>query len=186
MESSSSGPRTGGSAAVNPIALPKTSPAPKTPVGNGANPRANLLTTLEKAIRDLPVLPDASETDEISVFAQHIPTDLAKDDAWEFLDPMLNRFLGFGRSVESISEDLRGGEMGLVAMTRYLKAFVGQYQIDIGLLEGKIQRLLEAIKMRCVPSILVHLSWTDIPVKISIAQHAARHAAYPYRHYYHL
>ena len=54
--------------------------------------------TLERAIDKLPDLPEATESDEISMFAQRVPTDLAKEDAWEYLDPiipMLNRFLGF-------------------------------------------------------------------------------------------
>ena len=113
-------------------------------------PAIKLLAKLETAIKNVPALPDASEADEITAFSQRIPTDLDKDDAWEYLDPMLNRFLGFDRSVERISEELRGGDMGLAAMMRYLKEFVGLYQIDIGLLEGKMQRLLEAIQLRCV------------------------------------
>ena len=112
-----------------------------------------ILATLEKAVRSLPVLPDASESDEIAVFSENIPTDLAKEDAWEYLDPMLNRFLGFNRSEESIYNELRGGARGLEAMIRYLKDFVGQYQIDGSLLEGKIQRLVNVIQTRCVASI---------------------------------
>jgi len=108
----------------------------------------NILVTLEKAIDKLPDLPEASESDEISMFAQHIPTDLAKDDAWEYLDPMLNRFLGFNQSTESISNKIRGGAQGLTAMVRYLKEFVGQYHIDGGLLEGKVGRLVHVIQTR--------------------------------------
>ena len=119
------------------------SPVPDTHAGS-------LLMMLEKAISNLPVLPEASESDEIVVFSQSMPVDLAKDDAWKYLDPTLNCFLGFNRTTESISEALRGGEKGLVAMARYLREFVCRYQIDEGLLEGKIQRLLDAIKMWCV------------------------------------
>lgn len=108
----------------------------------------NILVTLEKAIDKLPDLPEASESDEISVFAQSVPTDLAEDDAWEYLDPMLNRFLGFNQTEESISNKLRGGARGLTAMVRYLKEFVGRYQIDGGLLEGKIKRLVNVIQAR--------------------------------------
>jgi hypothetical protein len=72
------------------------------------------------------------------MFAQRVPTDLAKEDAWEYLDPMLNQFLGFNQTRESISNKLRGGAWGLAAMVRYLKEFVGRYQIDGGLIEGKI------------------------------------------------
>ena len=110
----------------------------------------NILTTLERVIEDLPVLPDASESDEIAMFSGNVPADLAKDDAWEYLDPMLNRFLGFNRSAESIYNELRGGERGLSAMVRYLKDFVNQYQIDGALLEGKIKRLVNAIQTQYV------------------------------------
>jgi len=65
--------------------------------------------------------------------------DLVKEDAWEYLDPMLNHFLGFNQMVGSICNELQGGEMGLSVMVRYLKEFIGQYQIDGALLEGKIQ-----------------------------------------------
>jgi len=108
----------------------------------------NILAMLEKAINKLPDLPEASELDEISMFAQRIPTDLAKDDAWEYLDPMLNRFLGFNQSTESISNKLRGGAQGLIAMVRYLKEFVSWYHIDGGLLEGKVGRLVHVIQAR--------------------------------------
>jgi hypothetical protein len=49
--------------------------------------------------------------------------------------------------VESISEVLQGRENGLVAMVRYLKDFISQYEIDEGLLEGKVLRLIYAIQM---------------------------------------
>jgi hypothetical protein len=106
--------------------------------------------TLEKAVRTLPVLPDATESDEIAVFSGNVPNDLAKEDAWEYLDPMLNRFLGFNRTSEDIYNALRGGARGLSGMVHYLKEFAGQYQIDGALLEGKIQRLVNVIGTQCV------------------------------------
>jgi len=111
----------------------------------------DLLAKLEKSISNLPkTLPDASETDEIAVFAQNVPIDMDRDDAWEFcLDLLLNRFLGFGRSIKSISVSLRGREKGLTAMARYLREFIGQYRIDGGLLEGKVLQLIEAIELQC-------------------------------------
>jgi hypothetical protein len=91
----------------------------------------NILMTLEKAIDKLLDLPEATESDKISMFAQHVLTDLAKEDAWEYLDPMLNRFLGFGQTTESISNKLWGGAWGLTAMVQYLTEFVGRYQISV-------------------------------------------------------
>jgi len=105
---------------------------------------------LEKAVGNLPELPDACESDEIAVFAESIPMDLAREDAWEHLDPMLNRFLGFGKTDASIYDELQGGARGLAAMVQYLKDFTSQYQIDSALLEGKIQRLVNVIKTQCV------------------------------------
>ena len=122
------------------------SPAPDTHA-------VNVLATLEKAIENLPVLPDAGETDEITMFSENIPTNLAKEDAWEYLDPMLNRFLGFNRTAESIYNELRGGARGLSAMVRYLKDFVRRYEIDGALLEGKIERLVNIIQTQCVDMI---------------------------------
>jgi hypothetical protein len=66
----------------------------------------NVLTKLEKAIETLPVLPNACRSDEIAVFSKNIPTDLAKEDAWKYLDPMLNCFLGFNRMAEGIYNEL--------------------------------------------------------------------------------
>jgi len=41
----------------------------------------NILVALERAVRNLQVLPDATESDEIAVFSGSVPTDLAKEDA---------------------------------------------------------------------------------------------------------
>jgi len=110
----------------------------------------NILAALEKAVESLPVLPDASESDEIAVFSENVPTDLAKEDTWEYLDPILNRFLGFNRMLGSIYNELRGGERGLSAMVQYLKDFVHLYEIDSTLLEGKVQRLVNVIQAQCI------------------------------------
>jgi hypothetical protein len=135
MESSSSGP------CITPVVLKTASlqVAPDTLA-------VNLLVVLENAIHDLPALPEASESDEIAMFAQSVPTNLADNDAWEYLDPMLNRFLGFNRTAEGILNELCGGERGLAVMVQYLKEFIGRYHINGGLLEGKIQRLLKVIQ----------------------------------------
>ena len=112
----------------------------------------NILIALEKAVEHLPVavLPDASESDEITLFSANIPIDLVKEEAWEYLNLMLNCFLGFNRMAESIFNKLWGGARGLLAMVRYLKEFVGCYKIDGTLLEGKIQRLVNVIRTQCI------------------------------------
>ena len=111
-----------------------------------------ILATLDKVVESLPlaVLPDASDSDEIAVFSGNVPTNLAKEEAWEYLDPMLNHFLGFDRTAASIYNELRGGVRGLSAMVRYLEDFVGHYELEGALLEGKIQRLINVIQTQCV------------------------------------
>jgi hypothetical protein len=123
---------------------------PRTALSAPNTHAVDILVTLENAIDNLPALPDAHESDEIAMFTESVPTNLVKEDAWEYLDPMLNRFLGFNRTAESIFSELRGGAMGLSAMVRYLEEFIGRYQIDGALLEGKIQRLVNIIQTRCV------------------------------------
>jgi hypothetical protein len=50
--------------------------------------------------------------------------------------------------MKSISEALCGGKKGLAAMVQYLNDFVCQYEINEGLLEGKVERLIHAIQIR--------------------------------------
>ena len=111
-----------------------------------------LLADLEKAIRDLPSTdPDQIEMGELNILPHTLPTNMERDDAWEFIvDPHLNRFLGFGKSVESIAASLKGQKKALVSMVKFLRDFTGRFQIDGALLEGKVRRLIEAIKMLCV------------------------------------
>jgi len=87
------------------------------------------------------------------MFSGNVPTDLIKDNAWKYLDPMLNHFLGFNRTAESIYNELWGGAQGLLAMVQYLKDFVHQYEVDGALLEGKIKRLVNAIQTQYVAMI---------------------------------
>jgi hypothetical protein len=112
----------------------------------------NLLADLEKAISGLPSAhPDPTEMEESSIipeFPQALPTNMDRDDAWEFiLDPYLNRFLGFGKSVESIAESIKGQKKALASMVNFFREFTGRFRIDGALLEGKVRRLISAIKM---------------------------------------
>ena len=81
-----------------------------------------LLADLEKAISTLPSNhPDPTDTEELAIFPQALPTSIDRDNAWEsILDPCLNRFLGFGRSIESITASLKGQKKALVSMARFL------------------------------------------------------------------
>lgn len=112
----------------------------------------NLLADLEKAISDLPSTdPVPTAMEELSIipqFPQALPTNMDRDDAWEtILDPYLNRFLGFGKSVESIAESIKGRKTALASMVNFFREFTRRFRIDGVLLEGKVRRLISAIKM---------------------------------------
>jgi hypothetical protein len=110
-----------------------------------------LLANLENAISTLPSTPsrsDPTEMKELTIFPPILPTNMDRDDIYEFiLDPHLNHFLGFGKSVESIAASLKGQKMALVSMVNFLRDVTGRFQIDGALLEGKVQRLIKAIEI---------------------------------------
>jgi hypothetical protein len=116
-----------------------------------------LLADLEKAIITLPNAPDHPDPTEMEVLTvpQYLPTTMDRDDAWEtILDPYLNRFLGFGKSIESITASIKGQKKKLVLLLNFLRHFSGRFQIDGALLEGKISRLIKAIEILLV--LLMH------------------------------
>jgi hypothetical protein len=102
-----------------------------------------LLADLENAISTLPSTlsrSDPTEIEELTIFPPILPTNMDHNDIWEFiLDPHLNCFLGFGKSVESIATLLKRQKMALVSMVNFLRDITGQFQIDGALLEGKVQ-----------------------------------------------
>lgn len=108
-----------------------------------------LLRRLKAAIDELPsCVPEAKAADRISSFATTaIPLGLAPDEAWEALDPVLNRFLGYDVTAEGLAAEVRRGEKGMSAFWRYLNSWVTEYNIDGALLEGKVNKLISAIKI---------------------------------------
>jgi len=94
---------------------------------------------------------DTGEMEELSIFPQALPTDMVHADSWEFIvEPHLNRFLGFGRSVESVAESLKGQKKALVSMVKFLREFTRRFRIDGRLLEGKVRQLIKSIEILCV------------------------------------
>ena len=60
--------------------------------------------------------------------------------------------------------------MGLSAMVQYLKDFVGWYQLDGALLEGKINRLTNVIQTQCIAIMRSDLLYLRIYVATAQAQ----------------
>ena len=114
-----------------------------------------LLADLERTISNLPsVDPDPIAMEELNIFSDSLaafPTNMDCDDIWEVvLDPCFNRFLGFGKSVESITASLKGQKKSLVSMMKFLRDVTGRFHIDGALIEGKVRWLIKAIEMQCV------------------------------------
>jgi hypothetical protein len=99
-----------------------------------------LLTDLEKAISNLPGHPDQTEMKGLPILPHILPTNVNPYDASVFiLDPHFNHFLGFGKSVESVAESLKGQKKALVSMVHFLRDYTGRFQTDGALIEGKVQ-----------------------------------------------
>ncbi|TFY81793.1 hypothetical protein EWM64_g2219, partial [Hericium alpestre] len=105
------------------------------------------LRNLKIAIKNIPTstLPEAADNDIIATFASK-PQTLSADDTWEILDPMLNRLVGYGATVEEVATRLRSGERGLIALHHYIEHCVVGNGVSGVLLEGKIEVLMAAIR----------------------------------------
>ncbi|KAI0309878.1 hypothetical protein OF83DRAFT_1179123 [Amylostereum chailletii] len=84
-----------------------------------------LLQKLNTAIEHLPVpVPEARETDQLAEFVAIPDIDIDPREAWETLDPILNRLLGYGATVEDVAKLVRRGDMGVAGLRRYIEHFV--------------------------------------------------------------
>ncbi|KAF7798313.1 hypothetical protein EIP86_009534, partial [Pleurotus ostreatoroseus] len=135
----------GDSASTKVIPLVERSVAATTP-----SP-ANTIVELRSAAAHLPPsIPEGSPTDRIACFASS-PAALIPDgeqlDAWEYLDPVLNNYIGYNTSIEDVAKELRRGAMGIDGLCDWLESCIRDFRIDPVLLEGKIERVIDAIKL---------------------------------------
>ena len=74
----------------------------------------------------------------------------AGEDPWESLDPALNLVISYGASVGEIAGIIRHGDYGMDGMYQWLEKCVVELKVDEGLLEMKIQRLIDVMVLLCV------------------------------------
>ena len=127
-----------------------------------------VLLCLHEQIKSIPdMVPLADDTHPLAAFvanpANHVSLD--QDDWEDVLNPMMHRAFGYGVGVES-REELRGlarrGDYSLDGFYRFMEYFVVHRRLQGGLLEGKVELLLAAI--RFVPTTITHVQ--NLPQEI--------------------
>ena len=66
------------------------------------------------------------------------------------VDKTLNSAIGYGMSVATVSAIIRQGRFGMDSLCNWLETCILEYGINPNLLEGKVQRLLDAMSLLCV------------------------------------
>ncbi|GJJ15775.1 hypothetical protein Clacol_010053 [Clathrus columnatus] len=120
------------------------SSVPKPEFAPGLSP---LLMQLKDAIARIPsTVPKAIPNDTIAMLSTLPVLDSTLDDQWkEVFDPVLNKFLGYGKSVEKIKSEIRTGSYGTDGAYNWLCFCITKAGVGEELLEGKIRQLIGAI-----------------------------------------
>ncbi|KAF4615995.1 hypothetical protein D9613_011212 [Agrocybe pediades] len=106
-----------------------------------------LLARLSRIISGLPETVAIGLPSDILAGFRGRPQDLLDpdDEPWEVIDKTLNRVIGFGATKEDVMGIIRRGEYGMDAMFGWLEACIRDLRVDEGLLEGKVNRLIDAM-----------------------------------------
>ncbi|GJE96780.1 hypothetical protein PsYK624_129860 [Phanerochaete sordida] len=108
-----------------------------------------LIARLRDAIQRLPTtVPIATPQDLLARFAGS-PRDAVPsgEDAWEVLDQVLNNVIGYGTSTTDVAGFIRRGSHGVDALCRWLEECVVDLKIAEALLEGKVNKVIDAIQL---------------------------------------
>ncbi|KIK05233.1 hypothetical protein K443DRAFT_675348 [Laccaria amethystina LaAM-08-1] len=116
--------------------------------GETLSARTTLLNRFKAAIDSLPLsVPMGINSDDLAAFSGNPAALIGPDDEpWEILDQVLNRLVGYGATPEGISSIIRRGQFGMDGMYHWVKACIEDLHIGEPLLEGKIERLIEAME----------------------------------------
>lgn len=131
-----------------PLNINTTSERTPLTLKSGCPEALELIRRLERAARDVPSsVPVAAEGDEFGIWGgkPELYYPPGCEDVWETVDGVLNRVVGYGRSVDDIASIIRRGPDGIDGLLTTLEYLVRVHSIKGALLEGKINRILEAI-----------------------------------------
>ncbi|KAG8916076.1 hypothetical protein FRC02_004238 [Tulasnella sp. 418] len=111
-----------------------------------------VLAPLQLAITKLPdTVPVGGPNDTMALFGQDpsalVSADIPDDEVWETVDPVLKNLLGFGKTSAEISSMIRRGHYGMDGMCRFFEYLVCERGLNVGLLEGKVDRVMQAISL---------------------------------------
>jgi hypothetical protein len=143
---------------TSPNAGPSTNPSHATtcdartaPAASSASP---VLGTLRDRVENLPdTIPIANNMGDLAGFSND-PAALTKglpdNEIWEVWDPQLNALIS--QTISDIFPLVTCGNYGLIGLVRFFEHLVYTRNLDAGLLDGKIGRILQAIDM-CVSTL---------------------------------
>jgi hypothetical protein len=115
-----------------------------------------LLRRLSLATSTLPsTIPMASDTDLIASFSVDPVSLIAPgQDPWEDVlhDKLDALMYAGGRSKNSLelSQSIRRGELGMTGVTRWFEKSLFELNIPLGMLEPRIERIIQAMLLLCV------------------------------------
>ncbi|KAF9006383.1 hypothetical protein BDZ89DRAFT_1233208 [Hymenopellis radicata] len=113
----------------------------------------SILDTLRARIQALSdAIPEATSDDELAAFCGDPPGGIIVNDpleAWEIWDPPLNTLLQ--RSPNDLQMLVKRGQYGIRNLYHVFRHVAVDLRVDVGLLEGKINRVIDAIDAPMMP-----------------------------------
>lgn len=114
----------------------------------------SLLVQLRAASRSLPPSVPLGTIDELLAQFSSDPTfevaEIDPDERWEYINKATDRVFGYGMSAQDLAPIIRRGIYGMDGVCTWLEICVNSLGIELVLLEGRIERMLEAMKALCV------------------------------------
>jgi hypothetical protein len=124
------------------------------------------------------MIPLGKEGDKISSFsierAMGECMGRDKDVIWELINPDLDQLLGFGRPASKIQSLLCCGNMGMTGFWGYLTHLIKEGGVEGVMLEGKVERLIDAINKMYILLPALQRNTNNIPEQ-NIKQELTNH-----------
>ncbi|KAJ7504051.1 hypothetical protein B0H11DRAFT_1983375 [Mycena galericulata] len=133
----------------NPAKItPKTPVAPVLFTSVPSSPTIRLLNQLRGNVALLPsTLAMADDTNPLSVFSgeptTYVPSATKPGDLWEALN---DRAFDYGMGLDARVAMVQPGPLGLHGLLRFLEYFIGERGLEGGMVELKIEQMIEAVK----------------------------------------